>query len=237
MVIMGRGIDRTCMLYLEEHKTTRHGLCEGRAIAKLRYQHFGDSFPKPSAIPAIDPKEIIRFTQGAQKTFQVLFGVVWFPLSLIMDKEASSPEIAVSTQLSNKNLLLVLIYSQLPLTKHITNNTTFNYKAHKRLDHNYTIKFKVLPRTTQYHTNCMANKSLFKMYIHNYDIGMIIKIQLINSLIIIISTQKLIEYREKHTCDYLGAQKRTNISEETNNIQIICKISQHKTIMLIKSSV
>jgi hypothetical protein len=63
---IGKGLENTCRLCMEESETAQHVMCECPAVARIRLERFGKGFMSPQTVKNLRPKSILGFLKAVQ---------------------------------------------------------------------------------------------------------------------------------------------------------------------------
>jgi hypothetical protein len=63
---IGKGLEDTCRLCMEESETAQHVMCECPAVARIRLERFGKGFMSPQMVKSQKPKSILGFLKAVQ---------------------------------------------------------------------------------------------------------------------------------------------------------------------------
>jgi hypothetical protein len=63
---IGKGLEDTYRLCMEESETAQHVMCECPAVAWIRLETFGKGFMSPQTVKSLKPKSILGFLKAVQ---------------------------------------------------------------------------------------------------------------------------------------------------------------------------
>jgi hypothetical protein len=63
---IGKGLEDTCRLCMEESETAQHVMCECPAVARIRLEKLGKGFMSPQTVKNLRPKSILGFLKAIQ---------------------------------------------------------------------------------------------------------------------------------------------------------------------------
>jgi hypothetical protein len=63
---MGKDLEDTCRLCMEESETARHVMCECPAVTRIRLERFGNGLMSPQTVKSLKPKCILGFLKAVR---------------------------------------------------------------------------------------------------------------------------------------------------------------------------
>jgi hypothetical protein len=63
---IGKALEDTCRLCMEDSETVQHVMCECPAVALIRLERFGKGFMSPQTVKSLRPKGILGFLKAVQ---------------------------------------------------------------------------------------------------------------------------------------------------------------------------
>jgi hypothetical protein len=63
---IGKDLEDSCRLCMEESETTQHLMWECPAVARIRFERFGKGFMSPQTVKNLRPKSILGFLKAVQ---------------------------------------------------------------------------------------------------------------------------------------------------------------------------